>query len=345
MKISVSLRSVSNWFRDWYHSAQSIRKNEEYNGTTLIDEDSEEDGNLNASGGSLDDIPEDENPSPTQTPKRVRKLSAHEAASSELYRHETLALLSCFIFPILGAYLLHTIRHQLTRPSEGLVSNYNLTIFLLASEVRPMAHLVKLIQARTLHLQRVVNSNPYNNSPSTPPGTVNINSVEIAALIGRVEELESKTGEIKHLKSTGHPDGQLNGKAVPQITAEVRRTLQPDLDALNRAVRRYEKRATLQTMQTESRLIDIEARLGDAVALAAAAAKNSSNNSVGSVVVEWAGKILIFPFQLVGTVIRLPYRAMNGILGTWTSILGGNEDKARKLRRDRITVRGGKKIL
>lgn len=35
------------------------------------------------------------------------------------------------------------------------MSNYNLTIFLLAAEIRPAAHLLRLLQARTLYLQRV----------------------------------------------------------------------------------------------------------------------------------------------------------------------------------------------
>ena len=48
---------------------------------------------------------------------------------------------------MLGAYLLHTIRGQLTRPSEGLVSDYNLTIFLCAAEIRPVSHLIKMIHA------------------------------------------------------------------------------------------------------------------------------------------------------------------------------------------------------
>lgn len=298
---------------------------------------------MEASQGSLDDIPEDADPSPIRRPKKIRRLPAHEAASNELYTHETLALLSCFLFPLLGSYLLHTIRSQLTRPSEGLVSNYNLTIFLLASELRPMAHLVKLIQARTLHLQRVVNANPYNSSPSTPPpGTINVDSLEIAALIGRVEELEAKSG---NAQPPSPPDGNFSGKIVTQISTDVRRTLQPDLDALNRAVRRYEKRATLQTMQTESRLFDIEARLGDAIALAAAAAKHGSRGGVGSVLIESVGKILILPVQLAGALVRFPFRAISGIVGSGKSLLGGKEVTTRKVKRDRVPLKSPKRAL
>ena len=149
------------FIRDWYHSAQAVRKNEEYNGDTTMEEESE-DESLSISPATLDEVPGDEQtPKPAAEP--IRRHSANEAAANELYIHEVLALLSCFISPLLAAYLLHAIRSQLSRPSEGLISNYNLTIFVLASELRPMAHLVKLIQARTLHLQRVVNANPYDS--------------------------------------------------------------------------------------------------------------------------------------------------------------------------------------
>ena len=251
----------SDVLRDWYHSAQHIRKTEEYNGDTMISEDSEDENALSFSQATLDEVPEEEAaPAPAPKPtKTFRRLPAHEAATNELYAHELLALLSCFLFPVLGAYLLHTIRSQLSRPSEGLVSDYNLTIFLLASELRPMAHLVKLIQSRTLHLQRVVNANPYEINEK--------DSGDVKDLGRRLADLEARSSIAEPASSNATETG-LIGKQSAVLSTEVRRTLQPDLDALNRAVRRYEKRATLQAFQTESRLLDLEARLNDAISLA-----------------------------------------------------------------------------
>ncbi|CZR54602.1 uncharacterized protein PAC_04486 [Phialocephala subalpina] len=289
---------------NWYHSAQEIRKKEEYNGDTLISEESEGDDALSFSQATLEEVPEDEPAEPARKP--VRRLPAHEAATNELYTHEILALLSCFVFPVLGAYLLHTIRTQLTRPSEGLVSNYNLTIFLLASELRPMAHLVKLIQARTLHLQRIVNSNPYDtvSGHSTSP--------EIEDLTRRLEDLEARnTMAATPLAS----EPALNGKQSAILTTEVRRGLQPELDALNRAVRRYEKRATLQAFQTDSRLHELEARLNDAISLAAAAANNAQQKrGFTGVLIEWAATAVVLPVQAVGWLVGLPFRMAVGVL-------------------------------
>jgi hypothetical protein len=268
----------------------------------------------------LDEVPEDEPAKESKRPER--KAQAHEAATNELYTHETLALLSCFLFPMLGAYLLHTIRSQLTRPSEGLVSNYNLTIFLLASELRPMAHLVKLIQSRTLHLQRVVSSNPYEQGHS---------GGDVKDLMRRLEDLEARNSIAE---PTAGNDPVVNGKQAAILTTEVRRALQPDLDALNRAVRRYEKRATLQAFQTESRLLDLEARLNDAISLAASAANNSQKNrGFTGIIVEWAATAVVLPIQALSTLVSLPFKTAISTFNYGKAKIIGSPQSSEKSRR------------
>lgn len=287
----------------------------------MIEDDSEDDNGPGASKGSADEKEEGELRS-KHGPKRATTPLAHEAASNELYAHEMLALLSCFLFPLIGAYLLHSLRSQLSRPSEGLVSNYNLTIFILASEMRPMGHLVKLIQSRTLHLQRLVNSNPYGNATPHPS--------DMSSLTRRLDELETRL-----TTAAPHPNGVTSSpptaKQSTLLTSEVRRTLQPDLDALNRAVRRYEKRATLQTMQTEARLHDLESRLGDAISLAAAAAQNSQRHGRGvvGILVESVGKAVVIPVQVLGALARLPFRAMVMCVDIGRGAVGGKGSRER----------------
>lgn len=285
---------------------------------------------MEASTASLDDVPED-GPIP-QTEKSARKAPSHEAASNELYAHELMALLACFTFPLLGAYLLHSVRSSLSRPSEGLVSNYNLTIFLLASELRPMSHLVKLIQARTLHLQRIVNANPYN--------TMNGESVgDIQDLKTRLDELESRSAGLPASTSTEPP---MNGKQAAVVTTEVRRTLQPELDSLNRAVRRYEKRLATQTMQTEARLRELESRLGDAISLAAAAANGQRQRSFASILVEWAAALVVLPLQALGALASLPFKTIIALIEFSKGILVGKRtnDVGRKSTSGRQSSHG-----
>ena len=160
-----------------------------------IDDDSDFGGPEGPGPGSpLDDVPEEEvveaeESSAKKKPREPTSLSAEQrSAIRELYMYEFFALLACFALPLLAAYLLHTIRAQLSRPSEGLVSNYNLTIFCLVSELRVFSHMLKLVQSRTLHLQRVVHRNPYGSGTGGSSGKLN-------EIMERLERLEERSGD------------------------------------------------------------------------------------------------------------------------------------------------------
>lgn len=266
-------------------------------------------------------------------PQSSKPSTSQSHASSELRIHELLALLMCFLSPAAGAWLLHHIRGQLTRPSEGLVSNYNLTVFLLAAELRPLSHLIKLVQARTLHLQRIVNANAYSSTSS------NVSSTTVNDLQDRLVELE------KHIADSNTNGTAAKSPAAPDVAAQVRKTLQPDVDALNRAVRRYEKRTTLLALQTESRLQDLEKRLGDAITLAAAAERTSQSSrqrrgsaGVGLVfnLFDDVAAVVALPIQICWAVLTLPWRLVTSLAGTavtWTDGWVG-----RKVRREMKTA-------
>ena len=296
---------------------------------TIIEEGSEEEESPEASGPTtpaVDNMPKHLESS-TQPPAQ-RPSQTSSGAASELRIHELLALLTCFVSPLVGSWLLHHIRDQLSRPSEGLVSNYNLTIFVMAAELRPLSHLIKLVQARTLYLQRVVSSNPHQTSSSISQQDT------IDELTHRISELESQLPTTPN----GTPKSPINPAQQQQdLINATRKTLQPDVDALNRAVRRYEKRATLLTMQTESRLQGLEGKLADAITLAAAAERSSqaSKQRRGSGVVmmlDWATSAVLIPVQLAWTVVSLPGQLVWGLMGYIEDVLG------RKYRREMRTA-------
>ncbi|KAI3399851.1 hypothetical protein diail_5362 [Diaporthe ilicicola] len=279
----------------WYHSAQELRIRQEVGLEHLSEDGSESDMAPSKRGSivTLDDVPEEpfENEKQSskpmqQDPETRRKLEgrpsaeqpnrtrSQEAAVNELYVHEVLALVACFLSPIIGAYLLHAVRNQLSRPSEGLLTNFNISVFLLAAELRPLSHALKLIQARTLHLQRIVSSTP--TTPSTA-ALLEEMRLRLAQLEVRAEAAEAVTAQSLEISAQRQQQQQNSGvKQTPALVREVRNAIQPELDALNRAVRRYEKKATVLALQTESRLGAVDTRLSDAIALAAAAAKQSS---------------------------------------------------------------------
>jgi len=187
-----------------------------------------------------------------------------------------------------------------------------------------MAHLVKLIQARTLHLQRVVSANPYEINEK--------DSGELKSIVQRLADLEARSS-IAESSGNGMTDPSLNGKQSALLTTEVRRALQPDLDALNRAVRRYEKRATLQAFQTESRLLDLEARLNDAISLAAAAANNGQRQrGFTGIIVEWVATAIVLPLQAFRAMVSLPFKTIFALInyGKTSVAVPQPSDKGRK---------------
>ncbi|RFU79989.1 hypothetical protein TARUN_2211 [Trichoderma arundinaceum] len=218
----------------WYHAAQEVRLFEENSVGISLDEDSDLDsrGKSPSTSAPLDDVPEerdgeeaDDSSSEKRDVREKQMTAQQQAALKELYRHESLALASCFILPLLSAYLLHYIRGQLSRPSEGLVSNFNLTIFLLAAELRVLSHMITLVQSRTLHLQRMVHDSPY----SQKVGTESL----LEEMLRRLERLETLSTSQSHVLA-GH--GETLDLTTATVSRDVRNTIQPELDALNRAV-------------------------------------------------------------------------------------------------------------
>ncbi|PCD38114.1 hypothetical protein AU210_006600 [Fusarium oxysporum f. sp. radicis-cucumerinum] len=254
----------------WYHSAQEVRIQHESTTDSVIDDDSDLDSSTHmpAPHSPLDHVPEyqEVQTEPTEELQDTKPSNQQQEALAELYYYEIIALASCFILPLLGAYLLHAIRSQLSRPSEGLVSNYNLTIFLLVAELRVLSHMIKLVQSRTLHLQRVVQGGPSRFQKSSE------NSGQLESVLARLERLESRFAAEETM-----------------------------------AVRRYEKKATLLQFQTESRFSGVDARLDDAIALAASAAKNSaSHKNMFMWTVESLTVIILLPFKTLLRIMLLP---------------------------------------
>jgi type VI protein secretion system component VasK len=214
-----------------------------------------------------------------------------------------------------------------------LVSNFNLTIFILGAEIHPLSHMLKLVRARTLHLQRVVNANPYKETSST--------LTQVQDMARRLAELESHAAA-GLVSASGQSSNCIvePGKQPVQHNAalirEVRNALQPELDALNRAVRRYEKKATVLAFQTESRLGAIDMRLNDAISLAASAAKNSaSQDSFLGWLTERATALAMMPVRAVLKVVTLPFRAITSV------VRRDNGEFSEKGLRDRRTGKGG----
>ncbi|KAI1768995.1 hypothetical protein GGR53DRAFT_475237 [Hypoxylon sp. FL1150] len=303
---------------DWYQSAQQMRVvRDEIMTEPVFESDSDTElPTATDTAAVLDEVPEETEQeketdetveeSPDRRDEQWKERRA--AAFNELYLHELAALAWCFAFPMLSAYLLHTIRGQLSRPSEGLVSDYNLTIFLCAAEIRPVSHLIKMLQNRTLRIQRIVANNPYEKQAVTME--------QIEALSTRLDDLAALGSPANGASNTSTLTDVPQPKVIETAVAkEFRSTIQPELDALNRAMRRYEKKLTLLACQTDNRIEYVDYRLNDAIALAAVAAKNSKSQwGLGTWLFEKTIMIVMLPAQAVMAVFTFPFRTVSALL-------------------------------
>ncbi|KAH7628975.1 hypothetical protein B0T09DRAFT_358004 [Sordaria sp. MPI-SDFR-AT-0083] len=317
-------------------SAQQVRIENEQLAESALDEDGTSPAHTTSSSEEDARLPSPEIPIAQQhkhhSSRHARRV---QKALGELYTIESLALVLCFVSPLMMAYLLQIMRNQF-KSEGGLVSDFSLTLYILAAEVRPFSHLIKLVQARTLHLQRIVHKNPYSESAVAP--------TKLQEILERLNELEQRatSNGLANPDNNGQSDGSEGGQnqhenLTPKVrdgmVREVRNTIQPDLDALNRAVRRYEKKATVLAYQTEARLGALDGRLNDAIALAAAAAKAGGTgarphgNTAARMALDTIVWAAVMPFQaLLGFVVLFPLRAVAGFLKgvTGGSRMNGN---------------------
>lgn len=283
--------------REWYYAAQAVESRpegeEEEDLGSIPEALDEDDLDLNA---TPDGSPKDKSEAERSTNNNNNSSYERERASTELRRQELLALAATFLLPAIAAYLLHLIRAQLSRPSTGLVSDYNLCVFLLAAEFWPCRQVARLITHRTLHLQRTATGveDPDNRSDG---------KAAISALTTRLTELEAKLSDHTMLPQKSASIAQQTDLA--DLSAELRKRYEPRLEGLERAVRRYEKRSATLAMVTEQRLQALEGRLHDALSLAAVAAQKSQSQDG---ILAAISSLVAFPFKLAIAVVMWPVK-------------------------------------
>jgi hypothetical protein len=325
------------WPWQWYHAAQG-KIYVEYDPEYL-----EHDGDIAAVGGSAldeDDVVEDDavpgkkiGEASTQDNAQERKQAQ---AAQSLLRYELIALFWCFVMPVAVSWLLHNLRPYLSRPSGGLVSNSNLTLFVLAAEIRPVFHVFKLIDARTAHLQKIVAAPEIEESP--------INDELVAQILQRLETAESRLADTAAVAERPRDTytSDKSGVSSPTLTSNshatataaalvaagsATQTFQPQLDALNRAVRRYEKRATMQSVILDARLRDLDNRVGDALSLAAAASRMSQKQGLASWMFDTVNSIIANILQTMYALAVLPWKMTQQI---YMYLLGPRRKKRAK---------------
>jgi hypothetical protein len=297
---------MSAWFMskcvavpwEWYHEARQrrhVHAEGPMHDDTIREEDEDSMPGTPERPGTATSSTEDSKSARTLPMPRAGDALAN--ARAELRRTEMMAFAACFLGPLLGAYLLHNIRSQFThRTRDGIVTDLNLTIYLLGAEMRPLSRLMRMVNERTLHLQRLVHSEPRDFSR---PGTAQDTAQRLADLESRFDSPMSNSSSTVD---------------ISKISAEVRQTMQHQLDALNRAVRKYEKRHMAQSMQIEARFQEIDVRLNDTLSLAAAAARTGQKPGIISSTLSWVVGIVNYGVQFGWDVAMYPFRTASSVV-------------------------------
>jgi hypothetical protein len=167
---------------------------------------------------------DDETPTPSRHRQHPPTINPErEAAAINLRRTELLALTSCVASPLIGGYLLHYIREFLSRPSEGVVSTFNITLFVMAAELRPALKLMEMIKQRSLYLQKIVHQdmlegNVVKNTTS---------NVDLEPVNEKIMQLENTIEDLR--RSITHVQG-----GREEVVTGVREGVRGEVEALNR---------------------------------------------------------------------------------------------------------------
>jgi hypothetical protein len=171
---------------------------------------------------------------------------------------------------------------------------------------------MKMQEERMFHLQRIVKSDPREL----------VNTSDAQAIAQRLSELEDRM--------SGPTTG--NDIETTRVAAEVRQSIQTQLDAITRAIRRYEKKSAAQTIQIEARFHEVDARLKDALSLAAAAARTGQRPGIISMAFTWMLNLVNNALQIAWDVAFYPLRTALAATVTIKSLFIKDDERQARRR-------------
>ncbi|KAG0007284.1 hypothetical protein BGZ80_004860 [Entomortierella chlamydospora] len=153
-------------------------------------------------------------------------------AAASLRRQEFFSLLLVLASPFLGGYTLQYLKSFFSS-YEDYLSALNIELFIIASAIRPLTHLVSLLKSRALHLQEQV------HYPDT----------DVEILKRKVASVESELAQLRRAVATK--------RDVQQVQEDV----EPTLHQLSKHIKRHDKKETLLRTYAEERFASIDEKL------------------------------------------------------------------------------------
>ncbi|KAF9185884.1 hypothetical protein BGZ50_002832 [Haplosporangium sp. Z 11] len=155
-----------------------------------------------------------------------------QSAASSLRRQEFFSLLLVMASPFLGGYTLQYLKTFFSS-YEDFLSALNIELFIVASGIRPLSHLVSLLKSRALFLQEQVH---YPDS-------------EVEQLKRKVTSIEAELAQLRRAFAT------------KRDVLQVQDSVEPTLHHLTKQIKRHDKKENLLRSYTEERFASIDDKM------------------------------------------------------------------------------------
>ncbi|KAI8358561.1 hypothetical protein BD560DRAFT_484270 [Blakeslea trispora] len=167
-----------------------------------------------------------------------REKEKNQAIQKELHRHELVGLAWVILSPLIAGYTLHSSRYFLSN-FDHYISSFNIGIFILAASIKPVTHVMTLLQERTLFLQ----------------SESQIAESQIDLLENKIDILEKQVYWLRRQASKKHGDHN-NNHTLHHLTKAFNRAekrdialrscMQEQLDEMDSKVREFSQKIGIQ---------------------------------------------------------------------------------------------------
>lgn len=163
--------------------------------------------------------------------KRMQQEHAkRKLITAELRRHEIAGLLWVILSPAIAGYTLQYSRYLLSNV-DRYISAFNVTVFILAASIKPISHVMVLLQERTMFLQ----------------SEALVSESQVQVLQTKMDLLERELYGLRKAYATKKDLGQV-------VTEDIN----PSLQQLAKALKRFEKRDLALRTWSEEQFASID---------------------------------------------------------------------------------------
>ncbi|KAG9062511.1 hypothetical protein KI688_005426 [Linnemannia hyalina] len=155
-----------------------------------------------------------------------------QSAAASLKRQEFFSLLLVLASPFLGGYTLQYLKTFFSS-YENYLSALNIELFIVASGIRPLTHLIGLLKARALHLQE----------------QVHYPDAEVESLKRKVASIEAELTQLRRAFAT------------KRDVLQVQDSVEPTLHQLTKQIKRHDKKEVQLRSYAEERFASIDEKM------------------------------------------------------------------------------------